>query len=63
MTTICSGIVFADRLTTYNVDIKRMGAISGKTSHGERSEGGSKTLGTRYVDSVIVERDSVKELR
>ena len=56
------GHSFADRLTTYNVDIKRMGAIAVKLLMG-KIRGDEKHWGTRYVDSVIVERDSVKELR
>jgi DNA-binding LacI/PurR family transcriptional regulator len=39
-----------------------MGAIAVKLLMG-KIRGDEKHWGTRYVDSVIVERDSVKELR
>lgn len=50
---------FADRLTTYNVDMKQMGHQAVKLLRG-KIRGDDRHWGTRYVDSVIVERQSVK---
>ena len=50
---------FADRLTTYNVDMKQMAHQAVKLLRG-KILGDDRHWGTRYVDSVIVERQSVK---
>lgn len=50
---------FADRLTTYNVDMKQMAHQAVKLLRG-KIRGDDRHWGTRYVDSVIVERQSVK---
>lgn len=50
---------FAERLTTYNVDMKQMAYQAVKLLRG-KIRGIDKHWGTRYVDSVIVERHSVK---
>lgn len=55
------GHPFADQLTTYNVDMKQMAEIAVKLLIG-KIEGSERWFGTRYVDSVIVERGSVKKL-
>lgn len=55
------GHPFADQLTTYNVDMKQMAEIAVKLLMG-KIEGSERWFGTRYVDSVIVERGSVKKL-
>lgn len=55
------GNSFADRLTTYNVDMKQMAYQAVKLLKG-KIRGDEKHWGTRYVDSVIVERQSVKTL-
>ena len=52
---------FADRLTTYNVDMKEMAHQAVKLLRG-KIRGDDRHWGTRYVDSVIIERQSVKEL-
>ena len=53
---------FASSLTTYNVDMKRMASIALKLLLG-KIRGVEKNYGIRYIDSVIIERNSVKELR
>lgn len=53
---------FASSLTTYNVDMKRMASIALKLLLG-KIRGVEKNYGIRYIDSVIIERSSVKELR
>lgn len=55
------GHPFAAQLTTYNVDMKQMARLAVKLLTG-KIEGSGKWFGTRYVDSVIVERGSVKSL-
>lgn len=50
---------FADRLTTYNVDMKEMAHQAVKLLRG-KIRGDDRHWGTRYVDSVIIERQSVK---
>ena len=55
------GNSFAERLTTYNVDMKQMAYQAVKLLKG-KIRGDEKHWGTRYVDSVIVERQSVKTL-
>ena len=50
---------FADRLTTYNVDMKEMSHQAVKLLRGT-IRGDDRHWGTRYVDSVIIERQSVK---
>lgn len=55
------GHPFAGQLTTYNVDMKQMAEIAVKLLIG-KIEGSERWFGTRYVDSVIVERGSVKKL-
>lgn len=53
---------FADEITTYNVDVKKMAktAVSLLLKKIGKSD---KYQGVRYLDSVIVERSSVKTLR
>ncbi len=53
---------FAQELTSYNVDMKRMAKIAVKRLLG-KIRGEEKYYGTRYIDSDIVERSSVKELK
>ena len=55
------GNSFAEQLTTYNVDMKQMAYQAVKLLKG-KIRGDEKHWGTRYVDSVIVERQSVKSL-
>lgn len=55
------GHEFAKELTTYNVDMKRMAELAVKLLMG-KINGVEKHFGTRYIDSVIVERNSVKDL-
>lgn len=55
------GHEFAKELTTYNVDMKRMAELAVKLLMG-KINGVEKHFGTRYIDSVIVERNSVKNL-
>ncbi len=50
---------FADQITTYNVDMKEMAVQAVKLLIG-KIKGDNKYWGTRYVDSEIVERNSVK---
>ncbi len=49
-------------LTSYNVDMKKMAAMAVKRLLG-KIRGAESYYGTRYIDSYIVERSSVKELR
>ena len=53
---------FADKLTTYNVDMKEMARQAVKILR-DKIRGKEKYCGTRYVDSRIIERQSVKDLR
>lgn len=53
---------FAERLTTYNVDMKQMAHQAVKLLKG-KIRGDDRHWGTRYVDSVIIERQSVKTLK
>ena len=55
------GNTFAERLTTYNVDMKQMALQAVKLLKGN-IRGDEKRWGTRYVDSVVIERSSVKTL-
>ncbi|HJD46870.1 MAG TPA: substrate-binding domain-containing protein [Candidatus Mediterraneibacter norfolkensis] len=55
------GNSFGERLTTYNVDMKQMAYQAVKLLKG-KIRGDEKHWGTRHVDSVIVERQSVKTL-
>ena len=55
------GHSFAKRLTTYNVDMKQMAEMAMKLLIG-KIQGKDKRFGIRYIDSVIVERSSVKIL-
>lgn len=55
------GNSFAERLTTYNVDMKEMAHQAVKLLKG-KIRGDEKRWGTRYVDSVIIERQSVRAL-
>ena len=55
------GNPFAERLTTYNVDMKQMAFQAVKLLKG-KIRGDEKRWGTRYVDSVVIERGSVKTL-
>ena len=52
----------SQELTTYNVDMKRMAKMAVKRLLG-KIRGVEKYYGTRYIDSYIVERSSVKELK
>lgn len=56
------GHEFAKELTTYNVDMKRMAENAVKLLIG-KINGVEKHFGTRYIDSVIIERSSVKYLK
>ena len=56
------GHEFAKELTTYNVDMKRMAENAVKLLIG-KINGVEKHFGTRYIDSVIIERSSVKHLK
>lgn len=56
------GHEFAKELTTYNVDMKRMAENAVKLLIG-KINGVEKHFGTRYIDSVIIERSSVKRLK
>lgn len=53
---------FADKITTYNVDMKRMADLAVSLLIG-KIKGDDKRWGTRYIDSYIVERSSVKALK
>ena len=53
------GHPFAEQLTTYNVDMERMGASAMKLLLG-KIRGVEKYYGVRYIDSDIVERRSVR---
>lgn len=53
---------FAQELTSYNVDMKRMAAMAVKRLL-DKIRGVEKYYGIRYIDSYIVERNSVKELK
>lgn len=55
------GHSFASEITTYNVDMRRMAAMAVKLLLG-KMKGDEKYWGTRYIDSNIVERTSVKIL-
>lgn len=55
------GHSFAEQLTTYNVDMKQMAEKAVKLLTG-KIQGKEKRFGIRYVDSVIIERSSVKTL-
>ena len=50
---------FADQITTYNVDMKEMAVQAVKLLIG-KIKGDNKYWGTRYVDSEVIERNSVK---
>lgn len=56
------GHPFAKQLTTYNVDMKQMAETAVELLM-KKIEGNEKWHGTRYVDSAILERDSVKRIR
>lgn len=51
----------SQELTSYNVDMKRMAAMAVKRLL-SKNRGGERYYGTRYIDSYIVERSSVKDL-
>lgn len=55
------GHPFARELTTYHVDMKQMAESAVKLLMG-KVRGSEKRFGIRYIDSVIVERSSVKRL-
>lgn len=55
------GNPFAEKLTTYNVDMKQMARQAVKLLKG-KMKGDDKYWGTRYIDSVVIERQSVKDL-
>lgn len=52
---------FEKDLTTYNVDMKKMAENAVKLLMG-KIRGSEKRFGTRYVDSVVIERNSVKTI-
>ncbi len=52
---------FAQRLTSYNVDMKRMAAMAVKRLL-DKIRGVEKYYGMRYIDSCIIERSSVRRL-
>lgn len=52
----------SEELTSYNVDMRRMARTAVKRLLG-KIRGAEKYYGTTYVDSYIVERSSVKELK
>ena len=56
------GHPFARQLTTYNVDMAQMATSAVKLLNG-KIRGSEKRYGTRYIDSVIVEYSSVKDLK
>lgn len=53
---------FADRLTTYNVDMKQMARQAVKLLKG-KIRGDGRRWGTRYIDGAVVERQSVRALK
>ena len=53
---------FVERLTTYNVDMKKMAHQAVKLLKG-KIRGDDRHWGTRYVDSVVIERQSVKTIK
>lgn len=55
------GSNFAEKLTTYNVDMKQMAHQAVKLLQG-KIKGDDKYWGTRYIDSVVIERESVRNL-
>lgn len=55
------GNPFAEQLTTYNVDMKQMAHQAVKLLK-DKIRGNEKRWGTRYIDSAIIERSSVKTL-
>lgn len=55
------GHSFAQQLTTYNVDMQLMAEAAVKLLIG-KIRGSEKRFGIRYIDSVIVERNSVKAI-
>lgn len=55
------GHSFAENLTTYNVDMKTMAEIAVKLLMG-KIRGIEKRFGTRYIDSEMIERGSVKKM-
>lgn len=55
------GHPFAEQLTTYNVDMRQMAELSVKLLM-NKMNGNEKRYGTRYVDSTIIERGSVRKL-
>ncbi|MCI8833792.1 MAG: LacI family transcriptional regulator [Ruminococcus sp.] len=56
------GHPFAEQLTTYHVDMKQMAEKAVKLLQG-KINGKEKRFGICYVDSVIIERDSVRTLQ
>lgn len=55
------GYSFAEQLTTYHVDMRQMAETAVKLLT-RKINGSEKRFGIRYVDSVIVERSSVKQM-
>ncbi|MGN0293904.1 MAG: LacI family DNA-binding transcriptional regulator [Lachnospiraceae bacterium] len=55
------GHSFGKELTTYNVDMRKMADTAVKILR-SRIKGSEKAFGTRYIDSCVVERSSVKVL-
>lgn len=56
------GHSFAEKLTTYNVDMERMAKVAVKLLM-RRIQGDKKHFETRYIDSEVIERYSVKTLK
>lgn len=52
---------FAEKVTTYHVDMKRMAEMAVKLLMG-KIQGSEKRFGTRYIDSEVVERTSVSNI-
>lgn len=55
------GHSFANQLTSYNVDMQQMAEAAVKLLMG-KIRGSEKRFGIRYIDSIIVEKNSVKTL-
>lgn len=55
------GHSFAEKLTTYNVDMKGMAKIAVKLLL-KKIHGSEKRFGVRFVDSAVIERSSVRTL-
>ncbi len=56
------GSPFAEKLTTFSVDMKQMARRAVKLLKG-KMKGDDKYWGTRYIDGMVIERQSVKNLK